>query len=131
MKIKVAALGDRLFNGRITEKGINADRFSHTYEVKILVNNSDKALLPGMLCDVYLTENEQQDVIILPCDIVQIDWDNKPFVWKAENSKAKKQYITLGGNVARGVQVTGGLSSQDKIIIQGQDKVSQGSDIYE
>ncbi|MBP3254550.1 MAG: efflux RND transporter periplasmic adaptor subunit [Bacteroidales bacterium] len=131
VKIKVAALGDRLFNGRITEKGINADRFSRTYEVKILVNNSDKALLPGMLCDVYLSESEQQDVIILPCDIVQIDWDNKPFVWKVENSKAKKQYITLGGNVAKGVQVTGGLLSQDKIIVQGQDKVSQGSDIYE
>ncbi|MBO6117730.1 MAG: efflux RND transporter periplasmic adaptor subunit [Bacteroidales bacterium] len=130
VKIKAAALGDRIFNGRIAEKGINADRFSRTYEVKITVNNSDKSLLPGMLCDVYLVGNAPQDVIILPCDVVQMDWDNKPFVWKAVQGKAQKQYVRLGMNVAKGVQVTDGLSVQDEIIIQGQQKVSQGSDIF-
>ena len=129
VSICVPALDNRIVTGRITEKGINADRFSRTYEVKILVNNADKKLLPGMLCDVFLTTNKENEIIILPFNLVQMDWDNRPFVWKSINNVAHKQYITLGENYPKGVQVLSGLSIEDEIITVGQQKVSQGMKI--
>ena len=47
--ITVAALGGRLFEGMVTEKGITANPVSHTYEARIKLDNRDGALLPGMV----------------------------------------------------------------------------------
>ena len=44
--ITVAALGGRLFEGMVTEKGITANPVSHTYEARIKLDNRDGALLP-------------------------------------------------------------------------------------
>ena len=38
-EIRVAALGDKAFEGHVVEKGVAADPLSHAYEVKLLVMN--------------------------------------------------------------------------------------------
>lgn len=52
--VSVAALGGSSFTGKIVEKGVAANPLTRTYEVKILVSNNSRKLLPGMVCDVHL-----------------------------------------------------------------------------
>jgi hypothetical protein len=57
---------------------------------------------------------------------VQLDYNNKTFVWVVNGGKAVKREITIISETAQGAQVGGGLSAGDQLIVKGQQKVSNG-----
>ena len=126
MKIIVPALNNREFSGRVTERGVSADPRSRTYEVKATVQNSDGQLLPGMICQAFTNYMQGSTGVFVPANLVQLDGNNKIFVWVVNGDKAMKREITISKETAQGIQVTGGLSAGDQIIIAGQQKVSNG-----
>ena len=126
MKIVVPALGNREFSGRVTERGVSADPRSRTYEVKATIQNDDRQLLPGMICQAFTNYMQGTTGVFIPANLVQLDSDNKTFVWVVNGDKAVKREIIINGETAQGAQVGGGLSSGDKLIVVGQQKVSNG-----
>ncbi len=135
VSLRVSALGDRQFEGRVVEKGVSADPLSRTYDVKIVVTNSGHELLPGMLAtatmpDAGRTEAGSQSITV-PLDIVQLEFDNRRFVWCAVDGKAKKTYIETGSVTGDRVTVVSGLQPGDKVITEGQQKVSSGMEVKE
>lgn len=137
VSIRVDALGGKTLTGRIIEKNVSADALSHTYDVKALVANPGHQLLPGMIAEVTTTAPAAsaplhgQGSILLPADIVQIDADNRTFVWTVAGGKARQTYITTAGNSGGNVVVASGLQAGDKVIVSGQQKVSGGMDVTE
>lgn len=125
VQIQVPALADRTFVGKINEKGVAANPISRSYEVKALVHNQDNALLPGMLCTLYLGDNSYTEMaIVVPCSVVQLDDSNQNFVWVATEGKAVRKNVTLGKFENDKVVIVSGLSEGDKLIVEGQQKVS-------
>ena len=129
MKIVVPALGNREFSGRVTERGVSADPRSRTYEVKATIQNSDGQLLPGMICQAFTNYMQGTTGVFIPANLVQLDGDNKTFVWVVNNGKAVKREITISGETAQGAQISGGLSAGDQLIVSGQQKVSNGMSV--
>lgn len=125
----VSAAGDGFIEGSVVEKAVVANPLSHSYEVKITVDNKDNLLLPGMVTDTYITGNEETIGIMLPANIVQIDERNRNFVWVNEEGKACKKVVTCGEYTAKGVVIEDGISVGDEVILSGQQKVSDGSAI--
>lgn len=128
---KVASLGNITFSGTISEKNVTADNISHAYIAKVLVQNKDHKLLPGMVCDVYTSSSKQDAEIMLPSNIIQIDIDNKPFVWTSKDGAAQRVSVQLGENYGENIIIKDGLSQGDKVIVEGQQKVSNGMKIVE
>jgi RND family efflux transporter MFP subunit len=125
VEIVVPALNNRTFNGKIIEKGVAANSISRSYEVKAMVKNPGNDLLPGMLCTLYLANNDSTaSTMLLSTGVVQLDSDNHNFVWVNSDGKAVRKYIELGEFVGDKVVVTSGLSDGDQVIIEGQQKVS-------
>ncbi len=137
VSVRVDALGGKTLTGRITEKNVSADALSHTYDVKALVANPGHQLLPGMIAEVTTTAPtaggapRSSGSILLPADIIQIDADNRTFVWTVVGGKARQTYVTTGGNVGGKVAVASGLHAGDKVIVTGQQKVSGGMAVTE
>ncbi len=135
MQVRIAALGDRSFEAKVTEKGVAADVLSRTYEVKGTLSNPQHELLPGMIAEVMMGDTAQpaaiDQTITLPANIIQIDADNKTFVWTVAEGKAQQTYITTGENIGDGVQITNGLKAGTKVICEGQQKVSNGMKVKE
>ena len=125
-RFTVSSLSGQTFTARVTEKGVSADPITRSYEVKAVADNANRKLLPGMVCDVYVQSSSTASAITLPANIIQIDIDNRSFVWTVVNGVARKTNVTLGESVGDNVQIVGGLSSKDKVIIEGQQKVSNG-----
>ena len=126
MKIIVPALSNREFSGRVTERGVSADPRSRTYEVKATIQNPGSQLLPGMICQAFTNYMQGAKGVFVPANLVQLDGNNKTFVWVVNGGKALKREITINNETAQGVQVSGGLSAGDHIIVAGQQKVSNG-----
>lgn len=126
LRFTVSSLPGKSFTARVTEKGVAADPITRSYEVKALADNADRKLLPGMVCDVYAQQASPTAAFTLPANIIQIDVDNRPFVWTVLDGVARKTSVMLGESVGDNVQIVGGLSSKDRIIVEGQQKVSNG-----
>ena len=126
MRIIVPALNNRQFSGHVIERGVSADPRSRTYEVKAIVQNSGNQLLPGMICQAFTNYMQGSTGVFVPANLVQLDGNNKTFVWVVNNGKAQKREITICNETAQGVQVDGGLSAGDQLIVSGQQKVSSG-----
>lgn len=79
VKLQVDVLSGRVFVGRISEVGVEADILSHSYPVSISINNPDHKLLPGMICKVYISGSHNKGIVI-PFNSAQMDNDNSCFL---------------------------------------------------
>jgi RND family efflux transporter MFP subunit len=127
--LEVPALNDETFTGKVELKGITANALSHTYEVKIAAGNPQSRLMPGMVCKVYLKQEDAQSGVVVPNRTVQTSPDGKHFVWLADNGVARRRYVTPGRLSGNGVTVSDGLSPGDRLIVEGYRKVSDGMKI--
>lgn len=128
-RIAVPALDGKVFQGTVTERGVTADAFSRSYEVKLRVDDADASLLPGMVAEVSLTGKEGHTAYVLPPHIVQLDETNCTFVWVASEGHAEKRRVVCGDYTADGVIVDEGLKEGDQVIVEGQQKVCEGTKI--
>ena len=129
--IKVPALGDKVFDGVVSEKGIVANPMSRSYEVKLDVTDTDGSLMPGMVAEVSLAGGNARAQVVIPARIVQLDEQNRSFVWVDNQGVAEKRVIACGDFSGNGVIVTSGLNAGDRIIVEGQQKVCNGTIINE
>jgi RND family efflux transporter MFP subunit len=132
-QIIVPALNDLLFEGKVIEKGVTAHPISHTYDIKVHIENKDHQLLPGMVCKAYLTNGEGAENgtginIVVPLKSVQLDHSGKHFVWLIDKEgKAFHREVSIGGFIGNGITVTGGLHEGDMLVTEGYRNVSPGA----
>lgn len=123
-EVAIPALGDKRLNGKVIEKSMTASLLTHSYPVKVLIEQPDKELTPGMIGKVVLKGDVSKGIII-PANAVLINKESK-FVWVAEEGRATRRKITLAGYSGNGVIVSEGLKTGDIVIVEGYQKVSEG-----
>lgn len=131
VNVSVPALDGKTFSGKIVEKGIAANSLSRSYEVKALIDNSSWELMPGMICTLNIVNEKAGTAIILPTSVIQTDERNRTFVWVNDNGKAQKKVVRTGTLTGNGVVILSGISTGDRVIVEGQQKVSEGMEITE
>lgn len=125
--IKVAALNNKQVQGRISEKNVTANPLSHTYEVKIELDNPIGDLMPGMVCNVNINmEDNVEDKIIIPANAVQISHTGENFVWTVIHGRASRKVVQTGEITDYGVEIISGIDVGEEVIIEGNQKVSEG-----
>jgi membrane fusion protein (multidrug efflux system) len=127
--VSVSALGGRSYVGHVCEKGVSADPLSRSYDVKILINNRDGELMPGMICDASLHKQGDSMAFVLPVSVIQLDDNNQTFVWINIGGKAEKRTVYTGDQTNQGVVITNGLSEGDEVLVEGQQKVSENTSL--
>ena len=122
----IPALGERQFSGKIITKGVMANTISHSYDVRALVDNTDHALLPGMVANVRIPSMKNNYNVVVPQQAVLIS-GTEHYVWVVKGNKVERRIVTVGDISNYGVVMESGLSQGESVIVQGQDKVSEGS----
>lgn len=127
--ITVAALGGKAYTGTVQEKGAAANPISHTYEARIPLANPRGELMPGMVCRVTLGGDTTAQAVTLPNSAVQVSGRGDRFVWCVRDGEAVRVPVTVGALTDSGVLVTRGLEKGDRVIVEGMQKVSQGTKV--
>lgn len=131
-RVKIAALNDESFEGIITEKGVYANPISHTYDIRVKIDNGPGRIMPGMVGKAYLALDpaNRGRAIVVPLKAVQVDHTGKRFVWlKDKENKAQYREVTIGRLYGNGVAIEAGLNEGDELIIEGYQNISKGSDL--
>lgn len=128
-EIVIPALGDRLYTGKVTEKSMTASLLTHSYPVKVTVDQPDEDLCPGMISKVTLGSDVSKGIII-PANAVLINKEGK-FVWVVQDGRATRRQIRLSGYSGNGVIVSEGLHQDDHVVVEGYQKISEGMKVSE
>lgn len=129
--IAVEAAQVTVSGGKI-EKGVQADALTHTYEVRINVQNANRKLLPGMVASVKFTIEGAQSISgkTLPITAMQKAADGSLFVWTVEkDSTVHRAKVNIGANKGNHVAITDGLDMGQRIVTEGYQKLSEGSKV--
>jgi RND family efflux transporter MFP subunit len=129
--IAVEAAQTTVSGGRI-EKGIQADALTHTYDVRINVNNVGRKLLPGMVASVKFIAEGSQGITgkSLPVTAVQKAADGSLFVWTvAKDSTAHRSKVSIGATNGNHVAITDGLDMGQRVVTEGYQKLSDGTKV--
>ena len=132
--VRVEAANKQVPGGRV-EKGVLADAMTHTYDIRVNVANSDHKLLPGMVANVTLYTGRKNDGsavsaggVTVPVNCVQRRADGSHFVWVIDkDNKAHRQTVSLGSTTDNRIFITDGLSDGQHVVIDGYQKLSEGT----
>ncbi|MBR1469893.1 MAG: efflux RND transporter periplasmic adaptor subunit [Prevotella sp.] len=130
--IHVEAINRNYHGGRI-EKGVVADAMTHTYDVRINVANGDRKLLPGMVASVRfdaLSGPSAETSATIPVTAVQRKADGSLFVWTvSSDSTAHRTPVSIGETLGNRVSVANGIGHGQRIVIEGYQKLSEGTKV--
>ena len=132
--ITVDALQGETFRGGRIEKGVSADPLTHTYDIRILVPNPGRKLLPGMVARVEMRNVGSEKMstggrISLPVKAVQQSTDKSLFVWTVQQGKAHRTTVSVGQVTGNRIIVDSGLQEGDQVIVEGYQKVGEGTPV--
>ena len=131
-RIKVDAVNKEVSGGYI-EKGVQADALTHTYDIRINVQNSDRKLLPGMVASVSFGSEKSEvksEKLMVPVTAVQKKADGSLFVWTiAKDSTAHRTTVSTGHTQGNRMIITIGIENGQRVVTEGYQKLSEGSKV--
>jgi membrane fusion protein (multidrug efflux system) len=116
---------------RVVSRSINAT--SRTFTVELRLKGAKAAdLRPNMVATVRIQNYAAASATVIPVDIVQHDEENS-YVYvvaqEAGKAVAKKRIIKTGNTYNGKVEVTSGLTGEDKIISGGYQNLNEGQKV--
>ncbi len=128
VKVTVASLPDKMFEGTILAFSPAANIQTSTYPVKISIDNKEKTLMPGMFAKLIFNLNSRQDSLIIPREAV-VTLGDENYVFIVENGVALKRNVVLGIDTGREIEIVEGVKQGDRLIIKGQTYLSENDKV--
>ena len=121
VEIKPDAFSDSIFAGTvnsIANLAVNKDESSKikVFPVEILLNESDKNLLPGLTVSCRIIMDKVENVLFIPLDALFVEGD-KNFVYKKKGAGYEKAEIETGTSNTDYIVVVSGLKEGEEIAL--------------
>ena len=127
-EVRVSSIPDRIWEGRPNSIARKRSERSLTFEVEILVDNPDGALLSGTTATVRLALREMPDEIVVPSHVVQTR-GTESYVMVANSTTARRVPVTVGPSSETHTVIRAGLSAGDQLITEGINQIGDGSTV--
>jgi membrane fusion protein (multidrug efflux system) len=113
--------------GRVEQIDRGVSDTTGTITLKASFDNPQKFLLPGMFARVVVQEDVRKGALLIPQKAVKQVLDNTFVIVVTDDNKAESRQVKLGNKIGDMWLVEEGLSATDRIVVEGIDKVKQGT----
>ncbi len=124
-QVTVDAYPDQSWTGVVDFVAFKADTATKTFRVRVVVDNTDSRIRPGMLARVSIVRQVIDDALIVPLHAL-VDRGGERLVYVVENGMARARQVELGVIDKDVIQVVSGLQPGDMVITGGQESVEEG-----
>lgn len=105
----------------------SSDIMTNLYTVSIVIDN-DGSIKPGMFAKVYLNTDKIESALAVKTEAVK-EREDKKYVFVANGDSVVQKEVTTGLDTGTYIEIKEGLAEGDKVIVKGQDYISDGSKI--
>jgi multidrug efflux system membrane fusion protein len=124
----------KIATGKLQTIDNQIDLTTGTYKLKSMFANSDNALFPNQFVNVHLLVDTKHDLTIVPTAAIQRGPQGTYLYGVAKDPASKdaiaKIYpVTIAQTTGNSVGLSAGLNPGDVVVIDGQDKLQEGTKI--
>ena len=106
------------------------DPATHTFQLKLKLNNPSLKLRPGMYVSTSMSLGEVQTLVVPYNAVLKMTGSNDRYVFVADGNVAKRVFVKMGQRYNEMIEVTDTeLRDGDRIVTLGQAKLVDGSKI--
>lgn len=117
---------DKTTKRKISMIGRSIDPSNRTFKIEINLPSGGN-LKPNLLAEVRIKDFAEKNVLFIPAELIKQEVSGKKYVFTIEemNGKqlAKKKFVQTGESDDLNIIVTDGLAANDRIIVDGAEKV--------
>ncbi len=126
---KIHAQPEVPVSGKIEFIAYAANDVTRTYRTKIIIDNPGN-LRPGMIVRAEFVRQALESVVTVPLYAL-LDRDGEKSVFLSENGIARRSIVEIGSSIGQRVVILSGLNSNDRVVVKGQQLLSDGVRISE
>jgi RND family efflux transporter MFP subunit len=134
VKVTFPVYPDMSMDVPIYRKGNTISPNNRTFDIQLKIKNPEHLLKPNILAVIHIKDFAADSAIVVPSALIKQDITGSYLYIMKEDTGgkwiAKKVYITPGKSYLDKTMVDSGLETGQKIIIQGYNQVSDGSEVY-
>jgi RND family efflux transporter MFP subunit len=112
--------------GTITEQSPAISTETRTFKGKIVIDNTELKLRPGMFVKADVIVDRADSVIVIPKDVI-LSNRNRRFVYVVERNTAIMRNLVTGIEDEDNIQVLEGLYENDNLIVRGFETLRDNS----
>jgi multidrug efflux system membrane fusion protein len=119
----------KIESGKLLTIDNQIDTSTGTYKLKAVFNNDKNLLFPNQFVNMHLLADVKKNLVIVPASAIQRG-PQGTYVYLVQNGNtAKIQTVTIVQSTADNVGLSAGLNPGDTVVVDGQDKLQDGSKI--
>src|SRR5260370_15480263 len=119
----------KIESGKLLTIDNQIDTTTGTYKLKAVFNNDRNTLFPNQFVNVHLLADVKKNLVIVPASAIQRG-PQGTYVYVVQNGNtAKIQTVTIALTTANSVGLSAGLNVGDVVVVDGQDKLQDGSQV--
>ena len=127
VKIRLEDGSEYPLPGKLTFSGVSVAEDSGTVTLRAVFPNPKGLLLPGMYVRAMLPSGDIPNAVLITQRAVMRDMKGNPYVYTVnKDNRVERRDIQTGEAIGGEWVVDSGLSSEDKGIVEGLDKVRPG-----
>ncbi len=127
VSITVDAFPGRTFTGKINRIYPTINEATHTFNVEVIVTNSDKVLRPGMYARVTVQFGVNKSVVVPDSAVVKQTGSGERFIYVLnEDGTVTYQNVKLGRHIGATYEVLSGVEDGARVVTEGQVRLRDG-----
>jgi RND family efflux transporter MFP subunit len=128
VEVSFSMYPDKVWEGTISSVGKKVSPYSLTFPVEIIMDNPDGLLLSGVTAHVKVFSTYFENQVVVPIHTV-LTMGTENYVMVVNDNTAHKYPVEIGYTSDTQMLITGGLKFGDKLIIEGNHIVEDGTPV--
>jgi membrane fusion protein (multidrug efflux system) len=125
VRVTVDAFPDSEWEGTVDFVAFKADPATKTFQVRVIILNSDHRVRPGMVARVAFLRRVIPDALTAPLFAI-VEKAGERVVFVEKDGLAQARTVSIGVIEGARIQITNGLKPGDRLIVAGQTFVEEG-----
>jgi membrane fusion protein, multidrug efflux system len=118
---------EKIATGKLLTIDNQIDTTTGTYRLKSVFDNSDNALFPNQFVNVRLFVDTKHDLTIVPSPAIQRGPQGTFVYIVGSDNTARIRPVTIALTTGNSIGLSSGLDGGDVVVIDGQDKLQDGT----
>jgi membrane fusion protein, multidrug efflux system len=119
----------KIESGKLQTIDNQIDTTTGTYKLKAIFNNDRNLLFPNQFVNVHLLADVKKNLVIVPASAIQRGPQGTYVYVVQSGNTVKIQTVTITQTNADSIGLSAGLNAGDVVVVDGQDKLQDGSKV--
>ena len=119
----------KIADGKLATIDNQIDPTTGTYKLKSTFSNENNVLFPNQFVNIHMLVDTKKNVVIVPAAAIQRG-PQGTYVYVASGDIVNIRVVTIAQSTGNNIGISSGLNPGDIVVIDGQDKLQDGSKVF-